>query len=156
MYRGLSVIAMAPVLDEERKIGDVVRRTPRDVVDKLLVIDDGCTDRSPDVARELGADILDMGRTVGVGAALRAGYNLARLEGFDVAVVMAGNNKDTPEQIPALLDPIAELAGIRGLPVLHHIWQHRRREWPNQEISDGWMPQSSRKKILNQSAAVMT
>ena len=24
-----------------------------------------------------------------------------------------------------------------GLPVLHHIWQHRRREWPNQEISDG-------------------
>jgi len=108
MYRGLSVIAMAPVLDEERKIGDVVRRTPRDVVDKLLVIDDGCTDRSPDVARELGADILDMGRTVGVGAALRAGYNLARLEGFDVAVVMAGNNKDTPEQIPALLDPIAD------------------------------------------------
>jgi uncharacterized protein len=37
----------------------------------------------------------------------------------------------------ALLDPIAELAGARGLPVLHHIWQHRRREWPSQEISDG-------------------
>lgn len=37
----------------------------------------------------------------------------------------------------ALLDPIAELAGAHGLPVLHHIWQHRRREWPSQEISDG-------------------
>jgi uncharacterized protein len=37
----------------------------------------------------------------------------------------------------ALLDPIAELAGERGLPVLHHIWQHRRREWQSQEISDG-------------------
>jgi len=36
-----------------------------------------------------------------------------------------------------LLDPIAELAGARRLPVLHHIWQHRRREWPSQEISDG-------------------
>ena len=36
-----------------------------------------------------------------------------------------------------LLDPIAELAAERGLPVLHHIWQHRRREWPSQEISDG-------------------
>ena len=35
MYRGLSVIAMAPVLDEELKIGAVVRRTPRDVVDRL-------------------------------------------------------------------------------------------------------------------------
>jgi predicted TIM-barrel fold metal-dependent hydrolase len=36
-----------------------------------------------------------------------------------------------------LLDPIAEVAAERGLPVLHHIWQHRRREWPSQEISDG-------------------
>jgi len=37
----------------------------------------------------------------------------------------------------SVLDPIAELAGARGLPLLHHIWQHRRREWPSQEISDG-------------------
>lgn len=37
----------------------------------------------------------------------------------------------------ALLDPICELAGERRLPVLHHVWQHRTREWPNQEISDG-------------------
>lgn len=35
-----------------------------------------------------------------------------------------------------LLDPIADEAERRGLPVLHHIWQHRTREWPNQEISD--------------------
>lgn len=37
----------------------------------------------------------------------------------------------------ALLDPVASLAASHGLPVLHHIWQHRRREWPSQEISDG-------------------
>jgi dolichol-phosphate mannosyltransferase len=108
MYRGLSVIAMAPVLDEEQKIGAVVRRTPRDVVDEMLVIDDGCTDRSPEVARELGASVLPMGRTVGVGAALRAGYAYAADRGYDVAVVMAGNNKDSPEEIPLLLDPIAD------------------------------------------------
>lgn len=36
-----------------------------------------------------------------------------------------------------LLDPIAEAAGEAGVPILHHIWQHRRREWPSQEISDG-------------------
>ncbi|HEX2717275.1 MAG TPA: amidohydrolase family protein [Gemmatimonadaceae bacterium] len=36
-----------------------------------------------------------------------------------------------------LLDPICELAARRGLPILHHIWQHRRREWPGQEASDG-------------------
>jgi predicted TIM-barrel fold metal-dependent hydrolase len=36
----------------------------------------------------------------------------------------------------ALLDPIAAVAGELGLPILHHIWQHRRREWPGQEASD--------------------
>src|SRR2546430_5807978 len=35
-----------------------------------------------------------------------------------------------------LLDPICELARERGLPVLHHVWQHRRRGWPGQEASD--------------------
>jgi len=108
MYRGLRVIAMAPVLNEEKKIGEVVRRTPRDLVDEVLVIDDGCTDASPQVARSLGANVLTMGRVAGVGAALRAGYQYAVEHGYDVAVVMAGNNKDSPEEIPALLDPIAD------------------------------------------------
>jgi predicted TIM-barrel fold metal-dependent hydrolase len=36
-----------------------------------------------------------------------------------------------------LLDPICELAAEHGLPILHHIWQHRRRDWPGQEASDG-------------------
>ncbi len=108
MYRGLRVIAMAPVLNEEKKIGEVVRRTPRDVVDEMLVIDDGCTDSSPEVARSFGATLLTMGYVAGVGAALRAGFEYAVEHGYDVAVVMAGNNKDSPEEIPALLDPIAD------------------------------------------------
>ncbi len=36
-----------------------------------------------------------------------------------------------------LLDPVIECAGRHHLPVLHHIWQHRRRHWPSQDISDG-------------------
>jgi predicted TIM-barrel fold metal-dependent hydrolase len=46
--------------------------------------------------------------------------------------LLASRRADDP-----LLDPIAEIAAERGLPILHHIWQHRRREWPSQEISDG-------------------
>jgi dolichol-phosphate mannosyltransferase len=60
------------------------------------------------VARGLGATVLPLGKTVGVGAALRAGYRYAQQKKYDVAVVMAGNNKDSPEEIPILLDPIAD------------------------------------------------
>jgi len=37
----------------------------------------------------------------------------------------------------ARLDPIAARAGELGLPILHHVWQWRRRDWPSQEASDG-------------------
>lgn len=46
--------------------------------------------------------------------------------------LLASRRADDP-----LLDPICEFATAHGLPLLHHIWQHRTREWPNQEISDG-------------------
>jgi predicted TIM-barrel fold metal-dependent hydrolase len=62
--------------------------------------------------------LLEIDRCVGRGA---IGIKLA-----------ASRRADDP-----LLDPIADVAADRGLPILHHIWQHRRREWPSQEISDG-------------------
>jgi predicted TIM-barrel fold metal-dependent hydrolase len=46
--------------------------------------------------------------------------------------LLASRRADDP-----LLDPICEVAAAMRLPVLHHIWQHRTRDWPNQEISDG-------------------
>ena len=50
-----------------------------------------------------------------------------------VGIKLAASRRANDE----LLDPIADEAARRGLPVLHHIWQHRTREWPGQEISDG-------------------
>jgi dolichol-phosphate mannosyltransferase len=108
VYRGLSVIAIAPVYNEELKIREVVRRTPRPLVDEMLVVDDGSTDASAEVAREEGARVVSIGHVAGVGAAIRLGYQEAVKGGYDVAVVMAGNNKDSPEEIPQLLDPIAD------------------------------------------------
>ncbi|MBI2795183.1 MAG: amidohydrolase family protein [Gemmatimonadetes bacterium] len=35
-----------------------------------------------------------------------------------------------------LLDPVCEFAAAHHLPVLHHLWQHRTRHWPGQDISD--------------------
>jgi Glycosyltransferases involved in cell wall biogenesis len=108
MYRGLSVIAIVPVFNEAAKIGTVVGRMPRQFVDEVLVADDGSTDNSAEVARSFGAQVISMGATLGVGAALQMGYRYAVTHGYDVAVTVAGNNKDSPEEIPLLLDPIAE------------------------------------------------
>lgn len=46
--------------------------------------------------------------------------------------LLASRRADDP-----LLDPVLDLAAEHGLPVLHHIWQHRTRSWPDQDISDG-------------------
>ncbi|GAC1649872.1 MAG: hypothetical protein NVS4B3_07650 [Gemmatimonadaceae bacterium] len=46
--------------------------------------------------------------------------------------LLASRRADDP-----LLDPVCAAAADHGFPVLHHIWQHRRRDWPSQDISDG-------------------
>jgi dolichol-phosphate mannosyltransferase len=108
MYKGRRVLMIAPAYDEEAKIGEVVRRCPRDIVDEMLVVDDGSTDRTVEVARAAGARVISMGYVAGVGAAIRRGFEVARAEGFDIVTVIAGNNKDDPAEVTRLLDPICE------------------------------------------------
>jgi dolichol-phosphate mannosyltransferase len=108
MYKDHKILAMAPAYNEEQKIGHVVARTPREVVDCVLIIDDGSTDTTAEVARGEGAEVMSLGKVLGVGAALRVGLKQARAQGYDIAVIMAGNNKDNPAEIPRLLDPICD------------------------------------------------
>jgi dolichol-phosphate mannosyltransferase len=107
MYRGKKVLVVCPAWNEEAKIGQVVARVPRELVD-LLVIDDGSTDRTAAVACQGGATVLSMGRVAGVGAALRAGIDYAQAHGYDIITFLAGNNKDDPAEIPRLLDPVCD------------------------------------------------
>lgn len=103
------VIVIAPCYDEEAKIGKVVGRVmgmSERIVDEMLVVDDGSADRSAEIAQSMGATVLRLGRVVGVGAALRRGFSYALERGYDLIVVMAGNNKDEPNEIPDLLNPI--------------------------------------------------
>jgi dolichol-phosphate mannosyltransferase len=108
MHRGLSVIAIVPVFNEEAKIGEVVARMPRQIVDEVLVVDDGSADNSAEVARASGAQVISTAAMLGVGAALHTGHRYAIEHAYDVSVTVAGNNKDAPEEIPLLLEPIAE------------------------------------------------
>ena len=121
MYKGRKIIALVPAYNEEGAIRQVVVRTDLRLVDTLLVIDDGSTDATAAVARAGGATVLSCGTRRGVGAALRYGMEYARRASFDIAVIMAGNNKDNPTEIPRLLDPICDrdfdfVMGSRFLP----------------------------------------
>lgn len=125
MYEGRKVIALVPAYNEAAKIGPVLARTPRDIVDLLLIIDDGSTDATAEIARAGGAEVLSLDRVMGVGYALRKGLEYAKTHGFDVAVIMAGNNKDNPAEIHRLLDPICHdgqdlVIGSRFLPGGHY------------------------------------
>lgn len=108
MYKGRRIVLVTAAYDEEQKIGEVIRRIPRDVVDRVLVIDDGSTDQTAQVARDAGAEVVSLGAVLGVGYALRCAYEHALEEEVDIIVTIAGNNKDDPDEIPRLLDPICD------------------------------------------------
>ena len=121
MYKDHWVVAIIPAHNEEARIGRVVDRAKSSVVDAVLVVDDCSTDATAAVARSRGATVLTQKRRRGVGAALRTGIEHARRAGYDVAVILAGNNKDDPAEIPRLVDPIADdrcdlVMGSRYLP----------------------------------------
>jgi dolichol-phosphate mannosyltransferase len=106
MYKGKRVLLIAPAHNEAGKLEKLVARTPWDIVDTFLVIDDASSDNTPRLAQAGGATVVSFPRQRGVGAAIRHGYQTAVNEGFDIAVVIAGNGKDDPRQIARLLDPI--------------------------------------------------
>ena len=69
----------------------------------VVVVNDGSTDDSCQAARSSPVTLLTHDHTRGIGAAIRTGLVHLRQENCDIAVVMAGNNKDNPAEIPQLL-----------------------------------------------------
>jgi dolichol-phosphate mannosyltransferase len=112
---------IAPAYNEAGKIEEVAKKVPYDVIDKFLVVDDGSTDATAEVSQAAGAVVLRHAARQGVGVAIHDGYEMAVAEGFDIAVVIAGNNKDDPKEVTRLLDPICDedydfVVGSRYLP----------------------------------------
>ena len=106
VYDGKRVLCIAPCYNELHKIDRVVASIDRSVVDEVLVVDDGSDDGSPQTAEKRGATVIKLGKTLGVGVALRHGIEYGVAHGFDILVVIAGNNKDDPQEIIRLLSPI--------------------------------------------------
>jgi glycosyltransferase involved in cell wall biosynthesis len=98
------VALIIPALDEEAAIRDVLRAVPRDLVDDLVVVDNGSTDRTAAVARAAGARVVAEPRR-GYGAACWAGVEALAPEITEVAF-LDGDGSQDPAELPRLLAPL--------------------------------------------------
>jgi len=98
------VAAIIPALNEEECVGQVIADVPRNLVHDVIVVDNGSTDRTAEVARLAGARVVRERRR-GYGYACSAGVAAAGDE-FEVLVFMDGDGSDDAGQMRALIEPI--------------------------------------------------
>ena len=88
----------------------IKNRPPDEPVEfSYLLIDDGSTDGAPARLASLpGVKIIRHEKTLGAGVSVREIYQEARAQNCEIAVTIAGNAKDDPEEIPKLIQPVLE------------------------------------------------
>jgi dolichol-phosphate hexosyltransferase len=104
MYKGLKITVIIPCLNEEQGVEQVLRRLP-EFVDETIVVDNGSTDRTSEVARALGAkvireDVRGYGRSYKTGFASASG---------DVIVTLDGDHSYPPDALSYLLEAFLHL-----------------------------------------------
>lgn len=114
------VLITFPLYNEEDKVVQLVEKLVKVKVGKILAVNDGSTDGGPGILRRCGIEVVDQPHS-GVGACIKRAVAYAQAHGYDILVVMAGNNKDDPQEIPRLLEPIVNwgydyVQGSRFLP----------------------------------------
>jgi glycosyltransferase involved in cell wall biosynthesis len=95
------ILALIPAYEEGARIGDVVAGTHHHL--PVLVVDDGSTDGTAQLAEDAGARVIRQVPNAGKGAALRAGFRLALDEGVDAVVTLDADGQHDPADIPAFL-----------------------------------------------------
>src|SRR5439155_10251271 len=100
----VSVVIAA--LNEEAAIGKVINDVPRKIADEIIVVDNGSTDRTAEVAEAAGARVVAEPRR-GYGRTFRAGLRAVAPE-CEIVVFLDGDGSDYPEMMGRLVDPIFE------------------------------------------------
>jgi len=109
MAQDNKIIVIIPAYNEGEKTAKVVEKFPPDFGGEILVVNDGSNDNTRQAVEATGrAIVLHNEKRQGIGFAIRRGLDYALINNFDIIVVMAGNGKDNPEEIPKLLKPIIE------------------------------------------------
>ena len=107
------VLLIVPAYNEARNIPDVLA----DIAEHapfadIVIIDDASTDGTSHVARGNGVTALTLPCNLGVGGAMQTGYLYAHQCGYDVTIQFDGDGQHRADQIPALLDGLAQGADL--------------------------------------------
>jgi glycosyltransferase involved in cell wall biosynthesis len=98
----MRVCALIPAFNEASHIAGVVEGA-RQHVESVIVIDDGSSDGTAELARNAGAFCIESPANRGKAAALRSGFTHARAQDFSHAITLDGDGQHLPQDIPALL-----------------------------------------------------
>jgi glycosyltransferase involved in cell wall biosynthesis len=105
--RALRRVAIVPAYNEEASIARVVGELlAYDPGLRVVVVDDGSTDRTAEVARASGAKVISLPFNLGIGGAVQTGFRYAWEQGFDVAVRADGDGQHDPAELDAILRPV--------------------------------------------------
>jgi glycosyltransferase involved in cell wall biosynthesis len=98
-------VAVIPAHNEAATIGTVVLQT-QPHVETVIVIDDGSTDKTAEIAQLAGARVCSHDQNKGKGAAIQTGFELGMTDDADTLVFLDGDGQHDPDSIPALVEPI--------------------------------------------------
>ena len=99
-------IAAMPAYNEERSIAKMVLGCKK-YVDQVVVVDDGSSDATAEIAEALGAYVVRHEKNGGYGAALRSCFETARALGADRMVIIDSDGQHDASEIPQLLTPLS-------------------------------------------------
>lgn len=113
--RAQRVLVAVPAYNEQDALGDVLARL-RDALPTadVVVVDDGSTDGTSEVARAAGVPVLRLPFNVGVGGAMRTAFLYAVQTDADVVVQVDADGQHDPAQIPLLLDALPDASVVIG------------------------------------------
>jgi glycosyltransferase involved in cell wall biosynthesis len=100
------VIVIVPALNEQETVAAVIADIRRDLGADVLVVDDGSTDRTAEIARRSGASVVRHPFNLGVGAALRTGFRFAEAHGYQIAMQIDADGQHDPHEAARLLERV--------------------------------------------------